>query len=79
MIAKWLLQNTIWLAIFAALLLVPAGTLHWPAAWVFLGAMALTSLVFALWLAKNDPRGAWHYRRSLRCSLQFARASRKLR
>ena len=56
MIAKWLLQNTIWLAIFAALLLVPAGTLHWPAAWVFLGTMALTSLVFALWLAKNDPQ-----------------------
>jgi hypothetical protein len=32
MIAKLLLQNLIWIAVMAVLLLVPAGTLHWPAA-----------------------------------------------
>ena len=37
MIAKLLLQNLIWVVAMGALLFVPAGTLHWPAAWVFLG------------------------------------------
>ena len=38
MIAKWLFQTLAWIAAFAVLLFVPAGTLHWPAAWVFLSA-----------------------------------------
>ena len=32
MIAKLLLQNLIWTVAMGALLFVPAGTLHWPAA-----------------------------------------------
>ena len=36
MIAKWLFQTLAWIVAFAVLLFVPAGTLHWPAAWVFL-------------------------------------------
>ncbi len=32
MIAKLLLQNLIWIVAMGALLFVPAGTLHWPAA-----------------------------------------------
>ena len=35
--AKWILQSLIWLVLMGALLFVPAGTLHWPAAWVFQG------------------------------------------
>jgi protein-S-isoprenylcysteine O-methyltransferase Ste14 len=55
MIAKLLLQNLIWIAVMAVLLLVPAGTLHWPAAWVFLGASAILGLGGGLWLARVDP------------------------
>jgi protein-S-isoprenylcysteine O-methyltransferase Ste14 len=55
MIAKWLFQSLAWLVVFALLLFVPAGTLHWPAAWVFLGFMLASALLFGGWLAKNDP------------------------
>jgi protein-S-isoprenylcysteine O-methyltransferase Ste14 len=55
MIAKLLLQNLIWIAAMGALLFVSAGTLHWPAAWVFLGTMAVLGVASGLWLAKRDP------------------------
>src|SRR5258707_544213 len=55
MIAKLLLQNLTWIVAMGALLFVPAGTLHWPAAWVFLGTMAILGLAGGLWLAKTDP------------------------
>jgi protein-S-isoprenylcysteine O-methyltransferase Ste14 len=55
MIAKLLLQNLIWIAAMGALLFVPAGTLHWPAAWVFLAAMAILGVSGGLWLARTDP------------------------
>ena len=53
--AKWLLQTLIWLVAMGALLLVPAGTLHWPAAWVFLATMAAISISTGWWLARTDP------------------------
>jgi protein-S-isoprenylcysteine O-methyltransferase Ste14 len=55
MIAKLLLQNLIWIAAMGALLFVPAGTLHWPAAWVFLATIALSGMAGGLWLARVDP------------------------
>jgi len=55
MIAKLLLQNLIWIVAMAALLFVPTGTLHWPAAWVFLGTIAVLGMSCGLWLAKTDP------------------------
>lgn len=55
MIAKWLLQSLAWMVGLGALLMVPAGTLHWPAAWVFLGFMTVDGLLFGLWLAKTNP------------------------
>jgi protein-S-isoprenylcysteine O-methyltransferase Ste14 len=55
MIAKLVLQNLIWIVAMGALLLVPAGTLHWPEAWVFLGTIAVFGLTGGLWLAKTDP------------------------
>jgi protein-S-isoprenylcysteine O-methyltransferase Ste14 len=55
MIAKLLLQNLIWIVAMAALLFVPAGTLHWPAAWVFLGTIAILGISCGLWLARTDP------------------------
>jgi protein-S-isoprenylcysteine O-methyltransferase Ste14 len=55
MIAKWLIQTFAWLVIFAVLLFVPAGTSHWPGAWVFLGFMLASGLLFGGWLAKSSP------------------------
>lgn len=55
MIAKWLFQSLACLVVLALLLFVPAGTLHWPAAWVFLSFMLASALLFGGWLAKNDP------------------------
>jgi protein-S-isoprenylcysteine O-methyltransferase Ste14 len=54
-IAKLVLQNLIWIVAMGALLLVPAGTLHWPEAWVFLGTIAVLGISGGLWLAKTDP------------------------
>ena len=55
MIAKLLRQNLIWITAMGALLFAPAGTLRWPAAWVFLGTMATLSIAGGLWLARTDP------------------------
>jgi protein-S-isoprenylcysteine O-methyltransferase Ste14 len=55
MIAKWLRQTLIWIVAMAALLFVAAGTLHWPAAWVFLATLAAIGLSGGWWLARTDP------------------------
>ena len=55
MIAKWLFQSLASVVAFAVLLFVPAGTLHWPGAWVFLGFMVASALGFGGWLARRDP------------------------
>jgi protein-S-isoprenylcysteine O-methyltransferase Ste14 len=55
MIAKWLLQNVVWIAGFGVLLFLPAGTLHWPAAWVYLALMLVIGIGSGLWMAKNNP------------------------
>jgi protein-S-isoprenylcysteine O-methyltransferase Ste14 len=55
MIAKLLRQNLIWMAAMGALLFAPAGTLRWPAAWVFLATVATLGIAGGAWLAKTDP------------------------
>lgn len=55
MIGQWLFQTFAWIVVFAVLLFVPAGTLHWPGAWVFLGFMLAAGLGFGGWLARKDP------------------------
>jgi protein-S-isoprenylcysteine O-methyltransferase Ste14 len=55
MIAKLLLQNTIFVVALGALLFASAGTLEWPAAWVFLAVSAILGPACGLWLAKTDP------------------------
>lgn len=55
MIAKLLLQNLVWVAGMGALLGLAAGTLHWPAAWVFLATVAISGVASGLWLASTDP------------------------
>ena len=55
MIAKLLLQNILWIAGLGGLLFLSAGTLHWPAAWLYLATTAVLGLTAGLWLAKVDP------------------------
>ena len=55
MIAKLLLQNTIFVVGLGALLFASAGTLDWPAAWVFLVVSAIIGPACGLWLARTDP------------------------
>ena|SRR5690242_1704545 len=55
MIAKLLLQNSFFVVAFGAVLFVSAGTLDWPAAWLFLLVSATLGPACGLWLAKTDP------------------------
>jgi len=55
MIAKLLLQNSIFVVALGALLFASAGTLDWSAAWVFLVVSAIIGPACGLWLAKTDP------------------------
>jgi hypothetical protein len=55
MIAKLILQTLLYIAGMGALLFIAAGTWHWPAAWLFLAAMAVLGLGSGVWLAKTDP------------------------
>jgi protein-S-isoprenylcysteine O-methyltransferase Ste14 len=55
MIAKLLLQNLMWTVAMGALLFMPAGTLHWLAAWMFLGTIGILGVAGGLWLARHDP------------------------
>jgi len=55
MIARLFKQSLLGLGAISAPLLVAAGTLRWPAAWVFLVSMTALGLGCGLWLARTDP------------------------
>ncbi|MEN3349085.1 MAG: hypothetical protein V7632_2720 [Bradyrhizobium sp.] len=55
MIAKLLLQNTLFVIGMGALLFAAAGTRHWPGAWTYLIASAVIGAACGLWLARVDP------------------------
>jgi protein-S-isoprenylcysteine O-methyltransferase Ste14 len=55
LIPRLLTQNAIWVATLGVLLFVPAGTLRWPAAWLFLAILGGLGLVGGLWFAKVNP------------------------
>jgi protein-S-isoprenylcysteine O-methyltransferase Ste14 len=55
LIIKLLLQNLLWVAGMGALLCLAAGTLHWPAVWVFLATVAISGVASGVWLARTDP------------------------
>ena len=44
-----------WMAFTAAVLFIPAGTLDWPGAWIFVAEMYLGSMATIWWLARNSP------------------------
>jgi protein-S-isoprenylcysteine O-methyltransferase Ste14 len=55
MLVKCLIQTVLWLAVLATLLFVPAGTINWTGAWIFLIESCVISIVLGLWLAGHDP------------------------
>ncbi|OPY95204.1 isoprenylcysteine carboxyl methyltransferase [Bradyrhizobium sacchari] len=55
MIARLLLQNTIFTVALGALLFASAGTLLWPSAWLFLIISALLGPFCGWWLYRLDP------------------------
>ncbi|HML12976.1 MAG TPA: isoprenylcysteine carboxylmethyltransferase family protein [Xanthobacteraceae bacterium] len=55
MFRRLIVQTVALVAVMAALLFVPAGTLAWPGAWAFLGEMAAGSVLIGGWLARHDP------------------------
>ncbi|MEZ2145418.1 isoprenylcysteine carboxylmethyltransferase family protein [Bradyrhizobium sp. DN5] len=55
MIARLLLQNTIFVVGMGVLLFASAGTLHWPSAWVLLATSALLGPLCGWWLYRIDP------------------------
>jgi protein-S-isoprenylcysteine O-methyltransferase Ste14 len=55
MLASLVTRTVIWLAIMAALLFVPAGTIWWPQAWVLLVELGVTGAVISAWLYVHDP------------------------
>jgi protein-S-isoprenylcysteine O-methyltransferase Ste14 len=52
---KLILQGTITLAASAALLFLPAGTLHFWEAWVYLGIVFIPMVIFSAYYYKHDP------------------------
>ena len=50
-----LIQLVAWTAFIAALILWPAGTLAFPAAWVLIGLFAFGGSAVILWLARHSP------------------------
>jgi len=55
MVGKLILQTGLWYGLMAAVLFGAAGTVAWPAAWVFLAEMVAASLVVGLWMAAKTP------------------------
>jgi protein-S-isoprenylcysteine O-methyltransferase Ste14 len=55
MVAQLISRTAVLFAVMALLLFVPAGTIAWPAAWVFLVETTGLSLAIGLWLARHDP------------------------
>ena len=55
LIRRLIVQNAIWVATLGALLFISAGTLRWPAAWLFLAILGGLGLVGGLWFAKTNP------------------------
>ena len=55
LLAKGFLALIAEFAVFAALVFGSAGTVLWPAGWVFLAIFFSVGLVMVLWLTREDP------------------------
>jgi len=55
-IARLLLQIALLFAVTSVVLFGAAGTIRWPAGWVFVIEFHGASLIVGLWLAKHSPQ-----------------------
>jgi len=55
MVGKLVVETVGWLVAMAVLLFVPAGTVDWPGAWMFLAITGVAGIAIGLWLARHDP------------------------
>lgn len=55
MLVRLLVQNLVWIGGMGALLILSAGTLNWPAVWIFLATMGLLGVGSGLYLIRTDP------------------------
>jgi protein-S-isoprenylcysteine O-methyltransferase Ste14 len=55
MILRLIIQSTVWYAIMGALMFGAAGTLAWPAAWIYLAEMSVLGLAAGIALQRHDP------------------------
>ncbi|MCB1392494.1 MAG: isoprenylcysteine carboxylmethyltransferase family protein [Nitrobacter sp.] len=55
MIRRLMTQNTVWIFSLGALLFVPAGSLHWPAAWLFLATLGILGIIGGFWFVQINP------------------------
>jgi protein-S-isoprenylcysteine O-methyltransferase Ste14 len=55
MIARLAVQVALLFVVTSAILFGAAGTIRWPAGWIFIGELHGGSLAIGLWLAKHNP------------------------
>lgn len=55
MLSRMVVQSCVGILVFGLLLFLPAGTLRWPQAWVFLILCNGCGLVTGIWLQRCDP------------------------
>ncbi|MEZ5833782.1 MAG: isoprenylcysteine carboxylmethyltransferase family protein [Dongiaceae bacterium] len=55
MVQRLIKQSAVWFACMAVLLFVPAGTLNWPAGWLYLVEFALASFAMTRWMLRHNP------------------------
>src|SRR5512135_3232248 len=55
MIARLVVQSTLWIALMAVLLFGAAGNWAWPQGWAFLAIFTFGSIAFCAWLWRRDP------------------------
>ena len=59
LILKLILGSITNLIIFGLLLFLPAGTLEWRRAWVFIGIVQAGYLAMAIWISPSGERAAY--------------------
>ena len=55
MLLSLVVKTLIWLAFMAALMFVPAGTIAWVQAWIYLALMGITGTLITTWLYIHAP------------------------
>jgi protein-S-isoprenylcysteine O-methyltransferase Ste14 len=55
MVPRLIKQSVIWFACMMALMFIPAGTLAWPAGWIYLAEFGLASFAMTRWMLRNNP------------------------